>query len=224
MECVRHFARIRSGASAGVGDCIRALRSSGERVSGANDDASGTASLIEIATALAARPEQPKRSILFVAFYGEEEGLWGSNYYTQHPIAPLKDTVADINLEQLGRTDESSGRRVDSLAMTGNAYSNLPEIIGKAAEQEGLHVYHRPDEDQYFDRSDNYPFAMKGVPDTTVVVAFDFPDYHKRTDTPEKLDYDNLATVDRGIAGAIWSLANSSERPVWKKELPRKDR
>ena len=187
---------------------------------GANDDASGTASLIEIATELASRKERPKRGILFIAFYGEEEGLHGSSYYVRHPLVPLKDTVAEINLEQLGRTDDDAGPKVGSFAMTGSSYSSLPEIVGPVVETQGVHLYHRPDEDSYFNRSDNFPFAKHGVVDTTFVVAFEFPDYHKKTDTADKIDYGNLALLDRGIAAVVWRLANSAERPVWKKPIP----
>lgn len=184
---------------------------------GANDNASGASSVAEIAAVLAARAERPKRSILFITFYGEEEGFWGSGYYVQHPLVPLKDSIAEINLEQIGRTDDESGHHLAAFAMTGNAQSNLPDRIAEAAATVGVQVYHRPDEDQYFDRSDNYPFAGHGVVDTTIGVAFEFPDYHKKTDTADKLDYDNMATVDRAIAAAVWSLANSEERPVWRR-------
>jgi Zn-dependent M28 family amino/carboxypeptidase len=186
---------------------------------GANDNASGTASMVEIADAMAARTERPKRSVLFIAFYGEEKGLVGSNYYVTHPLVPLKDTVAEINLEQLGRIDDRAGRKTDTFGMTGTAYSNVSKMIEGAVEREGVKIYHRPDEDAFFNRSDNYPFASKGVVDTTLVVAFDYSDYHQPTDTADKIDYDNLAKVDRGIEAAVWELANSPERPVWTKPL-----
>ena len=187
---------------------------------GANDNASGTASVVEIAQALAARPERPKRSILFIAFYGEEEGLLGSSWYVQHPLVPLKSTVAEINLEQLGRTDSTSGPQVGTFAMTGTGYSNLGTMIGEAVNSAGVHIYHRPDEDDFFNRSDNFPFALKGVVDSTFVVAFEFPDYHGPGDTAEKLDYGNLAAVDRGVEAAVVELANSPARPAWTKKPP----
>ena len=79
---------------------------------GANDNASGTVSVIEIARALAVLHPHPKRSILFMALFGEEEGLLGSYYFTHHPLVPLRNTVANVNLEQMGRTDERTGREV----------------------------------------------------------------------------------------------------------------
>jgi hypothetical protein len=192
----------------------------GRRYPGANDNASGAASVIEIAAALAARPEKPRRSILFIAFAGEEQGLVGSYYYVAHPLVPLKDTVAAINLEQLGRTDEETGTRLRTFAMTGASQSNLAAMIGGAVAAEGVRIYHRPDEDRFFDRGDNFPFATKGVVDTTIVVSFEFPDYHKHGDTVDKLDFDNLAAVDHGIAAAILQLANSADRPAWSGPRP----
>ena len=159
--------------------------------------------MIGIAASIAASPERPRRSIVFIAFAGEEEGLLGSYYYAAHPLAPLANTVAAINLEQLGRTDEATGKQVRAFAMTGASKSNLASFVTKAVNDAGIAIYHRPDEDAFFDRSDNFPFAAKGVVDTTVVVAFDFPDYHKPGDTPDKIDFDNLAAVDRGIAAAV---------------------
>ena len=86
---------------------------------GANDDASGTASVIEIAAALSALPSHPKRSILFIAFFGEELGLVGSQYYARHPVVPLEKTIADLNLEQVGRTDASNGDMTGTASITG---------------------------------------------------------------------------------------------------------
>ena len=92
----------------------------GDRIfNGANDNASSTASLIEIANALAALPERPKRTIVFLAMFGEEIGEIGSLYYVNHPMFPLAKTVADINLEQLGRTDGSDGPKLLQFNMTG---------------------------------------------------------------------------------------------------------
>src|SRR5689334_1224416 len=86
---------------------------------GANDDGSGTVSVIEIAAALAAAPRHPKRSILFLTFFGEERGLWGSRYYSTHPLVPLEKTVAALNLEQVGRTDATNGPQIGVASLTG---------------------------------------------------------------------------------------------------------
>ncbi|HVW85062.1 MAG TPA: M28 family peptidase, partial [Bryobacteraceae bacterium] len=86
--------------------------SAGQVYNGAHDNGSGTASVIEVASALATLHPRPKRSILFLAFFGEEEGLLGAYFYTRHPLVPLKSTVADINFEQMGRTDDQDGKKV----------------------------------------------------------------------------------------------------------------
>jgi len=182
---------------------------------GANDDGSGTVSVIEMGRALAALNPHPKRTILFMTLFGEEEGLLGSYYYSHHPLVPLRNTIADINLEQMGRTDEQSGREVSAFGFTGPSYSNIPAIMSEAANVEGVSVYHRRDADDYFDRSDNYSFAQFGVISHTLAVAFEFPDYHAIGDKPEKIDYANMAKVDRGIAAGLLQLANEPDVPHW---------
>jgi hypothetical protein len=182
---------------------------------GANDNASGTVSIMEIARALAALNPRPKRSILFVALFGEEEGLLGAYYYAHHPLVPLKETIANVNLEQMGRTDDPAGPRRAEFAFTGPSFSNLPAIMTEAAVAAGVQVYTRKDADDYFDRSDNYVFAQFGVISHTIAVAFEYPDYHKLGDKPDKIDYPNMATVDRGVAAGILSLANNSPAPKW---------
>jgi hypothetical protein len=181
---------------------------------GANDNASSDASLIEIAKALAADPH-PRRSVLFLALFGEEEGLLGSGYYVRHPLIPLSLTVADINLEQLGRTDTSDGPELTRFGFTGPSYSNLPQMMAAAAKTEGTTVYRKETADDYFDRSDNYSFALAGVVAHTIVVAYEFPDYHAVSDEAEKIDYANLARVDRGIAAGAAAVANATEAPKW---------
>jgi hypothetical protein len=181
---------------------------------GANDNASGDASLIEIAKALAVDPH-PRRSVLFLALFGEEEGLLGSGYYVRHPLIPLARTVADINLEQLGRTDSSDGPELARFGFSGPSYSNLPQMMAAAAKSEGTTVYRKETGDDYFDRSDNYSFALAGVVAHTIVVAFEFADYHAVSDEADKIDYANLAKVDRGIAAGIAAVANAAEAPQW---------
>jgi hypothetical protein len=182
---------------------------------GANDNASGTASVMEIGRALAALNPHPRRSIIFMAFFGEEEGLLGSYYYANHPLVPLKDTVADINLEQMGRTDDSSGRGSAAFAFTGPSYSNLPSIMEGAARAEGVSVYTRRDADDFFGRSDNYAFALHGMVAHTIAVAFEYPDYHALSDKIQKIDFANMAKVDRGVAAGILQLADEPEAPAW---------
>ena len=190
----------------------------GDRIyNGANDNGSGTVSVMEIANALAALQPHPKRSILFMTFFGEEEGLLGSYYYTHHPLVPLKNTVANINLEQMGRTDEQGGPEVGAFAFTGPSYSDLPATMTAAAKSEGVKIYTKRGADAFFDRSDNYAFALAGVVAHTVVVAFEYPDYHGLGDDWQKIDYANMAKVDRGIAAGVLELANSPGVPQWSR-------
>jgi hypothetical protein len=188
----------------------------GDRIyNGANDDGSGVVSVMEIASALATLTAHPKRSILFMTVFGEEEGLLGSYYYVRHPLVPLKDTVAEINLEQMGRTDDNHGPEVGAFAFTGPSYSDLPSRMGAAARAEGVKVYAGQGADSFFDRSDNYAFALAGIVAHTVVVAFDYPDYHGLGDEWRKIDYANMAKVDRGLAAGLLDLADSDAVPKW---------
>ncbi len=182
---------------------------------GANDDASGTASVLEIAAALAALPQPPRRSILFITFFGEEQDLLGSSWYASHPLVPLRDTIANLNLEQLGRTDERTGPRLASFALSGPSYSNLPAILADAAAPASVSLWRPPDADDYFNRSDNFSLAQHGVIAHTAAVAFEFPDYHLSSDTADKLDYDNMALVDRALALGLLRLANQPAPPRW---------
>ncbi len=181
---------------------------------GANDDASGVASLIEVAGALAG--SKPRRTIVFIALFGEEKGLYGSYYYTRHPLFPLEKTVADLNLEHMGRTDDSEGSQAGKLSMTGYDYSEVKAVFEAAAKHTGVEFYKREKQsDSFFNRSDNAAFAEAGVPAHTFTVAFDFPDYHALTDHWDKIDYDNMAKVNRTVVAGIWELANRAQGPAW---------
>lgn len=187
---------------------------------GANDDGSGTASVIEVANALAALPTRPKRSIVFMTFFGEELGLMGSRYYGSHPIFPVAKTVADLNLEQLGRTDVDGGSSVGLVNVTGFDYSTLTDAVVKAGSETGLQVVKNAElNERYFARSDNQPLADAGVPAHTLSVGYTFPDYHRASDEWPKIDYTNLALVDRTVALAVYEVADTAEPPQWK-DLP----
>ena len=189
---------------------------------GADDDASGTSSVVEIAKALAAMPQRPKRSIVFIALFGEEMGDVGSRYYGQHPIFPLAKTIADVNLEQLGRTDDLEGPRVGAFNLTGFDYSDIHDIFAKAGKQTDIQVVkHEKNSDAYFMRSDNAAFAAVGVPSTTLSVAYNFPDYHQAGDEWQKLDYENMAKVDRTVALGLIDMANGSTVPHWDASNPK---
>jgi len=184
---------------------------------GANDDGSGTASVIEVANALAALSARPKRSIVFMTFFGEELGLVGSRYYGAHPIFPLAKTVADLNLEQLGRTDVDGGSSVGLVNVTGFDFSTLTDAVVKAGGMTGLQVVKNEQlNERYFAQSDNQALADAGVPAHTLSVGYMFPDYHRPADEWPKLDYNNLAIVDRTVALAVYQVADSTDTPQWK--------
>lgn len=188
----------------------------GEVFNGANDDASGTVSVIEVAASLAAQPVAPRRSILFVALFGEEMGMLGSKHYARNPIVPLKQTVAMINLEQLGRTDDSEGARINSATVTGFDFSTIGESLKRAGSRTGINVWkHEKFSDAFFSRADNQSLADVGVPAHTISVAFMFPDYHGKDDTWEKIDYENMARVTRMVAAGVQDIANDPVKPQW---------
>jgi Zn-dependent M28 family amino/carboxypeptidase len=208
-----HYEHLGKGPHNGSGDRI---------YNGANDDGSGTASVIEIASALAGLKPGPKRSILFATFYGEEHGLVGSRHYVAHPVEPLAATVALVNLEQVGRTDDSDGPRVSAANVTGFDYSDVGETLRRAGEAVGVAVSKHPTKsDAYFGASDNASFARAGVPAHTVSVAYLFPDYHGADDEWERIDYANMAKVDRMAALGVVSIADSPRPPRWDESNPK---
>jgi hypothetical protein len=189
---------------------------------GANDDGSGTVSVIELASALATLKQRPKRSIVFIAWFGEEKGLQGSRYYGRHPVFPLEKTVAMVNLEHMGRTDDSEGQKLDSATLTGFDYTDLGPIFKSAGEKTGVNVYkHEKNSDAFFGRSDNQALADQGVPAHTLCVAFIFPDYHNVGDHWEKIDYTNLAKVNRMVALALLTIADNAGAPKWNEANPK---
>jgi hypothetical protein len=192
-------------------------RGSSDRIyNGANDDGSGTVSVIEIAAALAGAPERPKRSILFLTFFGEEKGLLGSRFYAAHPLEPIEKTIADVNLEQVGRTDATNGKQIGVGFVTGYDYSNLGAILNEAAQPTGIPIKKDlPSKGEFFERSDNLSLARAGVPSHTIYVADDYSDYHKVGDDWQKIDYANMARVDRAIALGLLRLASDAAPPQW---------
>jgi Zn-dependent M28 family amino/carboxypeptidase len=201
------------GVKEGAGDQI---------YNGANDDGSGTVSVIELANAFAANGTRPKRSIVFMTVFGEEHGLVGSRYYGAHPLVPIEKTVAGINLEQIGRTDDSEGPQKMAFAVTGFDFSDIGTTLQQAGESTGVRVSKHPvNSDKYFARSDNQALADQGVPAHTISVAYAFPDYHQAGDHWDKIDYDNMAAVDRTVALAIWQIANNPQTPKWNAANPK---
>ncbi len=192
---------------------------------GANDDGSGTVAVIEIASALATLKTRPRRSILFITFTGEESGLRGSRYYGQHPLFPIEKTIAQINMEQIGRTDDSEGPQVGTVAVTGFDFSDVGAILKTAGAATGVKVYKHPTKsDAFFARSDNQSLADQGVPAHTVGVSFEFPDYHAPGDHWEKIDYANMERVARTVALGILTIAGRAQEPKWNEANPKTEK
>ncbi|MDT7777642.1 MAG: hypothetical protein QOC99_154 [Acidobacteriota bacterium] len=201
---------VREGCDPKKEDCI---------YNGANDDGSGTVGVVEMASALARLDPKPRRSILFVTFFGEELGLKGSRYYGRHPLVPLAKTIAQVNLEQIGRTDDSEGPQVGTLAVTGFDYSDVGAVLRQAGETEGIKVFKHPTKsDAFFGRSDNQSLADAGVPAHTVSVAFEFPDYHAVGDEWPKVDFANMERVVRTVALASLLIADNPQEPRWNEQ------
>jgi len=185
------------------------VKPDGTIMHGANDDASGTVAVLEIAHALAAG-KQPKRSILFVAYGSEEIGGFGSTYFGKHPPVPLDQIVANIEFEMIGAQDPKLPN--DTLMMTGFERSNL----GEALKSHGFQVDADPYPDQhFFERSDNYSLALEGVVAHTVSGWAVTPTYHSPTDDIAHLDLPFMTSAIQSlIIPAKW-LANSDFVPQW---------
>jgi hypothetical protein len=179
---------------------------------GADDDGSGTVAVVEIAEALARLNPKPKRSILFVNVSGEEKGLWGSEYFADHPTVPLNNVVADLNIDMVGRNWR------DTIVAIGKEHSDLGATLNRvAADHPELNM--RPIDDiwpqeNFYFRSDHYNFAKKGVP-----ILFFFSgtheDYHRPGDSPDKIDAEKEARVAQLIFYLGLEIANAPARPKW---------
>lgn len=189
---------------------------------GANDDGSGTVSVIELAGAMSRLSVRPKRSLLFLTVFGEEKGLLGSRFYSRHPLFPLEKTVANVNLELLGRTDAPEGVQKNKASLTGFDYSDVGPVFQRAGELSGVEVYrHNQFSDAFFKRSDNLSFADQGIPAHSLCSVFFYPDFHQVGDHWDKIDYPNLLKINRTVALALLMMANNTEAPRWSEANPK---
>jgi hypothetical protein len=189
---------------------------------GANDDASGTAAVLEIAAAMARMRVKPSRSVVFAVFDGEEKGLLGSRYYAGHPVFQVEKTVAALNLEELGRTDDVTGPVLATAYVTGFDYSGVGPILQWAGKLTGVTVTkHTQNSDKFFTGSDNRPLAQMGIPAHTLSVGYVYPDYHKAGDEWQKLDYANMTKVVRAVMLGVLEIANAAKPPQWNAANPR---
>ncbi|HLF53396.1 M28 family metallopeptidase [Flavobacterium sp.] len=199
----------------------------GEIFNGADDDGSGTVALLEIAQAFMQAKKEghgPKRSILFLHVTGEEHGLHGSRFYSENPLFPLKNTIANINIDMIGRRDVEHANT-----------NNYVYVIGSDRLSTDLHTANiiankkyvnldldykfndLKDPNRFYYRSDHYNFAKNGIPSIFFFNGV-HADYHKESDTPDKIEYDALAKRAQLAFVLAWELANRENRPVVDKD------
>lgn len=200
---------------------------------GADDDGSGTVSVMAMAEAFAKGAQKPKRSILFLWVAGEEKGLWGSEYFTDNPTVPIDKIITQMNIDMIGRAqrDGDENPRNKLLPKQGEVFligsklmsTELGEV-SEATNKAFLNMtfnykYDDPkDPEQYFYRSDHYNFARKGVP-IIFYMDGDHADYHQVSDSIEKIDFVNMEKIARTIFATGWELANRPTRPKVDKPL-----
>ena len=194
----------------------------GQIYNGADDDGSGNVAMLEIAEAFQIAVKEnnrPKRSIIFLHVTGEEKGLLGSRYYTENPLYPLKETIANLNIDMIGRLDP---KRVDKdpnyIYLIGsdklsNELHEVSELVNRKYTNLILDYTFNAENDpnRFYYRSDHYNFAKNGIP---VIFYFNgtHEDYHQPTDTADKINYDVLQKRAKLIFHTAWELANMPNR------------
>ncbi|HEX6367608.1 MAG TPA: M20/M25/M40 family metallo-hydrolase [Longimicrobium sp.] len=176
---------------------------------GADDDGSGSVAVLEVARALARGPA-PKRTVLFFFATGEEVGMLGTRWYLRHPVVPLDSTVAGLMIEMIGRPDPLAGGPGRAW-LTGYERSTVSQVLARA----GVPIVPdpRPDQD-FFNRSDNTPFALLGVPAHALSSFGLHADYHQPGDEVERIDWDHMTAVVQAAVDAARALADGP-RPEW---------
>jgi hypothetical protein len=179
---------------------------------GADDDGSGTTGILEVARAFQSMGMRPRRSIVILHVSGEEKGLVGSEWFSEHPTLPLNQIVADINIDMIGRNNP------DSVVVIGKNYSSLGGTVNAVdrAHPE-LHLTTADDiwpQERFFFRSDHFNFARKEVP---AIFFFSgvHADYHRPSDEVQKIDFDKLTRIARMAFFTAWEVANAPGRPQW---------
>jgi hypothetical protein len=197
------------------------ISSNGEINNGADDDGSGTVTVLELAEAFAkakAEGNGPRRSMLFMLVTGEEKGLWGSEYYVSNPIFPLKQTVCDLNIDMIGRIDKEHANNPDYVYIIGSdkLSSDLHKINEDAnAKNTQLALDYTYNDsahpERFYYRSDHYNFAKNKIP-----VVFYFTgvheDYHRPTDDVDKILFGKQSKIAKLVFFTAWELANREER------------
>jgi len=189
---------------------------------GADDDGSGTIALLEIAKAFKEAINdgyRPRRSIVFLHVTAEEKGLLGSLYYSENPIFPIEQTVTNLNIDMIGRIDDAHKDNPNYVYLIGSdRLSTELHEISETANDEYVQLdldykYNAKDDpNRFYYRSDHFHFAKFDIP---IIFYFNgtHEDYHKPTDTPDKIDYDLLAKRTKLVFHTAWEIANREERP-----------
>jgi Zn-dependent M28 family amino/carboxypeptidase len=202
---------------------------------GADDDGSGTTAILEMAEAFAKAKSSgkgPRRSVIFMTVSGEEKGLWGSGYYANNPIFPLEKTTVNLNIDMIGRADASrkQGDSMNYVYVIGDdKISSDLKVISEGmnklySKMELDYKFNDPnDPNRIYFRSDHYMFAEKGVP---IIFYYDGmlkADYHKPTDTPDKIYYPLMQKRTQLVFYTAWEMANRNEmlKRDLKLEVPR---
>ena len=200
----------------------------GDIYPGADDNGSGTSALMEIAQAFKtaqAEGHGPKRTILFLHVTGEEIGLYGSRYYVQNPVFPLKNTVCDLNIDMIGRVDDKHKNSKNYLYLIGSDRLSTElhytsEKVNETYYKIDLDYKYNDEDDmnRFYYRSDHYNFAKNGIPSIFYFSGI-HEDYTSPTDTPDKIEYNLLALRSKLIFATAWQLANQDNRIVVDKEV-----
>ena len=200
----------------------------GNVFNGADDDGSGTVAILEIAEAfMKAKADgySPKRSILFLNVTGEEKGLIGSKWYTDNPVFPLANTVANLNIDMIGRIGTGKEEAGDYVYLIGSdklsteLHNLSEEVNAKYFNMELDYTYNdENDPNRFYYRSDHYNFAKNNIP---IIFYFNgvHADYHKISDTPDKIEYDLLAKRAQLVFVTAWEIANRDTRPLVDKPV-----
>ena len=195
----------------------------GEIHNGADDDGSGTTGVLELAEAWAMAAKdghRPRRSILFLNVTGEEKGLLGSEYYSDNPLYPLEGTVTNLNIDMIGRIDDAHADDPNYVYIIGSdmlssELHSLSEALAASYYPEFKMDYtynDRDDPNRFYYRSDHYNFAKHGIP---VIFYFNgtHEDYHKPTDTVDKIAFEQMANRAKMVFVTSWEIANRDKRP-----------
>jgi Peptidase family M28 len=194
---------------------------------GADDDGSGTTTLLGVAKAFAAGPK-PKRSLMFLWFAGEERGLWGSRFHADYPTAPIDKIVADLNMDMVGRDRDDKPEEANTVYLVGsdristelhNITVESNDSLAKPLKLD-YEMNDPTDLEQVYYRSDHYSYAAKGIPIVFFTTGL-HPDYHHNTDSVEKINFEKMARIGRLVYEAGRRVANLDHAPVRDNRGPR---